>query len=160
MPRALTNAQYNFVREVIAGKTLEAAYASAYPKSRKWSRSVRDSTASKLLKTPSVWEFYSAERQKVADTLNEEARSKAIWSRQKSIEALAFVVGVAVQDAKENKRRKDADPDNAEPVMTATIANSIIKGVCELNKMLDFDFSASQSQVEPIKIIDDYREDD
>lgn len=159
MAKTLTDAQYNFVRELLAGKTREAAYATAYPKSRKWSRKVRDSTASKLLKSEAVWAFYDGERQKMADALNEDARNKGIWTRQKSIEALALVVGLAVQDAKDGKRKRDANPDNADPVMTSVIANSIIKGVCELNRMLDCDAAVREQQaVEPVRIIDDYQD--
>lgn len=157
MAKALTDAQYKFVMEVLAGKTREAAYATAYPKSRKWSRSVRDSTASKLIRSEAVWAFYDSERQKMADALAEETRIKGVWNRQKSIEALALVVGLAVQDAKDGKRKRDSNPDNARPIMTSTIASAIIKGVCELNRMLDCE-TATMAQGEPVRIIDDYQE--
>lgn len=161
MPRALTNAQYNFVRELLAGKTREAAYASAYPKSTKWTRAVRDSTASKLLRTENVWEYYTSERQKLEANLTDEARLEGIWTRKRSMEAVAFVVGMAIQDAKANKRKRDMDPDASDPIITASIANAVIKGVCELNRMLECDASTTtMPNIEPIRIIDDYREDD
>lgn len=161
MAKSLTNAQYNFVCGLLAGKTREAAYAAAYPKSQKWARSVRETTACRLLKTESVWEYYTAERDRLRAELAESARRKGVWSREKSMEVLAFVVGLAVQDAKDGKRRRDENPDDASPVITPAIANSIIKGVCELNRMLDGEsVSAPQVSSEPLQIIDDYREGD
>lgn len=133
----------------------------AYPKSKKWTRAVRDSTASKLLRTENVWEYYTSERQKLEASLTEDARSEGIWTSKRSMEAVAFVVGMAIQDAKANKRKRDIDPDAPDPIITSSIANAVIKGVCELNRMLECDAAASTiPNIEPIRIIDDYREDD
>lgn len=156
--KKLTDGQYRFVCELISGKTREAAYATAYPKSRKWTRAVRDTTACRLLRMPHVQEFYSSEKSKQEESLRTNAQSKGIWDKQKSIEALTFVVGLAIQDAKDaNKRRGEGDEGR---VMTSTTANAIIKGVAELNRLLgiEADTKNDAQTFEPVRIIDDYRD--
>lgn len=157
MAKKLNAAQYQFVCELLSGKTQESAYAAAYPKSRKWERNIRDINACKLLHTEHVWEYYQNRKKEIEDQAIEEAKKKGLWSRQKSLETLIFVVGLAVQDAKESKQRHDEDRTGKTRRIHPETAGIIMKGVQELNKMLDQeDAERSVGMSEPIVFVDDY----
>lgn len=156
--KTLTANQHRFICELLSGKTQEAAYAEAYPKSRKWAKTVREKTAYKTLHLPHVFEMYVSERERIEFSAREEAKQKTLWDKQKSIEALAFVISAAVDDVKSAKKRQK-EQESDEPVITSASSNAIIKAVAALNKILGID-NSTQSDVKPVCIIDDYRGDD
>lgn len=157
--KTLTKAQHKFVCELLSGKTQEAAYAEAYPASRGWSRMVRENTASRTLHLPHVFALYTSERERLESLSREEAKQKNVWDRQKSIEALTFVIGAAVDDVKSAKKRQKEN-DSDEPVITSASSNAIIRAVSELNKLLGIDGNSQQKEVSTVCIVDDYKGED
>ena len=59
MQTNLTSKQYKFIDELIKGKSQREAYITAYPKSAKWKENAIDSSASKLMKIPKVFQRYN-----------------------------------------------------------------------------------------------------
>jgi hypothetical protein len=153
--KSLTRNQHKFVCALLSGKTQEAAYAEAYPNSRKWTRVVRENTANRTLRLPHVLELYEAERERLDLEAREEAKRKNIWDKQRSVEALTFVIGAAVEDVKNAKKRQKED-NSDEPLVTSADSNAIIRAVSVLNKLLGFDKDTSK-EIQPVSIIDDYK---
>jgi hypothetical protein len=144
--KKLNKKQHAFVMARLAGNTLEASYAEAYPMSRKWSRADRDTRACDLIKQPHIKEFYETELAKIEAEALEEARKKAIWNREKSLKVLSFIVQTGLEDLNDAKALKKLNPD-APPATNPAIANSIIKAVSELNKMTDGDFNEDEKSL-------------
>jgi hypothetical protein len=94
---ALTAKQEKFVLNVIAGMSQRSAYRDAYPNSRMKDETV-DNKASKLLKNAKVRARY--------DELMAEAKKDAIWTREKAIEKLLFLVEAAETSIHENGVRQ------------------------------------------------------
>lgn len=94
---ALTAKQEKFVLNVVAGMSQRSAYRDAYPNSRMNDNTV-DNKASLLLKNEKVRARY--------DELMAEAKKDAIWTREKSIEKLLFLVQAAEDSILENGVRQ------------------------------------------------------
>lgn len=142
--RKLTASQHKFVCEIISGKTYEAAYASAFPRSRKWTRAVRDTTASKTLKKPHVQAFFLEEKRKAEEALREEVRKKNLWNKKKSIEVLVSLIKVAYEDLKvsqENQKKALELAQNGDlsvqvpPALSSVCSNTITRAVTILNDL-------------------------
>lgn len=133
--KKLNKKQYAFIMARLAGNTLEASYAEAYPMSRKWSRCDRDKRACDLMKQPHIKAFYEQEKEKIEAEALEEARKKAIWNREKSMRILSFIAMSGWEEIKEARERKKFDP--RAPQVNPAVANTVIKACAELNKMTE-----------------------
>lgn len=141
--KKLTQKQHRFVCELLSGQTIESAYGEAYPTSKKWARRDRDSAGGALLRQEHIKEFYASEKKKADDAAREEARRKAIWTREQSLKTLALIVKTGLEDLNDNKQRRAAG-DSEKPVLTSTIASSIIKAVEALNNMIDVEHDSEE----------------
>jgi hypothetical protein len=144
--KKLNKKQHAFVMARLAGNTLEASYAEAYPMSRKWSRADRDTRACDLMKQPHIKEFYETELAKIEAEALEEARKKAIWSREKSIKVLAFLVQTGLEDINENKAMKKVDAKGL-PALNPAIANSMIKAMVELDRLTEGEMNPDEKSL-------------
>lgn len=153
----LTDRQKKFVHEIIAGSTQEAAYAKIYPKSAAWSRSVRNSTASRMLHQEVVWAYYNDLKKEIDDKTLEDVKEQAIWTKKKSAETLKLVISMAVQDVRDAKER--VENGSKERIMNSQTANAIIKAVTALNDLLNLNKSDEKAVTEELCIIDDYGAD-
>lgn len=144
--KKLNKKQYAFVMARLEGNTLEASYAKAYPRSQKWSRADRDTRASELMKEPHIKAFYETELAKIEAEALEEARKKAIWSREKSIKVLAFLVHTGLEDINNNKAMKKIDSKGL-PALNPAIANSMIKAMVELDRLTEGEMGADEKSL-------------
>lgn len=144
--KKLNKKQYSFVMARLAGNTLEASYAEAYPMSRKWSRADRDTRACDLMKEPHVKAFYEQEKAKIEAEALEEAKKKAIWSREKSMRVLAFIIQTGVEDINEAKALKKLDP-KASQALNSSVANSVIRALAEIDRLIEGDVDPEQKSM-------------
>lgn len=144
--KKLNKKQYSFVMARLAGNTLEASYAEAYPMSRKWSRADRDTRACDLMKEPHIKAFYEQEKAKIEAEALEEAKKKAIWSREKSMRVLAFIIQTGVEDINEAKALKKLDP-KASQALNSSVANSVIRALAEIDRLIDGDVDPEQKSM-------------
>lgn len=144
--KKLNKKQYSFVMARLAGNTLEASYAEAYPMSRKWSRADRDTRACDLMKEPHIKAFYEQEKAKIEAEALEEAKKKAIWSREKSMRVLAFIIQTGVEDINEAKALKKLDP-KASQALNSSVANSVIRALAEIDRLIEGDVDPEQKSI-------------
>lgn len=153
----LTSKQEMFVRELVKGKSQYAAYLIAYPKSTGWLRNTVDCEASLLRKHPKVSKRYN---ELIKDVRKKEAK-KMLWTREKSINALSYIVEVNTQDIErvcdtiEDEleilcQKIEQEPENAakytkelirlrKSKRASTINNKgVTDAVAELNKMMGY----------------------
>lgn len=76
--RKLTPKQQAFINALAEGKTQEQAYAIAYPRSAKWKRASRETSATKLLAKDKVKQAYDA----LIEQIREEELKQIIWTRR------------------------------------------------------------------------------
>jgi hypothetical protein len=86
-------------------------------------------SANRVLNKPQVKAFYDAEMQK----LEAETHSKSLWSRERGIKDLLWVIEISKAAIKSTKD-KSKDDDNK--IQTPTAINAIIKCVELLDKMM------------------------
>lgn len=144
--KKLNKKQYAFIMARLAGNTLEASYAEAYPMSRKWSRCDRDKRACDLMKQPHIKAFYEQEKAKIEAEALEEAKKKAIWSREKSMRVLAFIIQTGVEDINEAKALKKLDP-KASQALNSSVANSVIRALAEIDRLIEGDVDPEQKSI-------------
>lgn len=124
----LTAKQEKFVLNVVSGMSQRAAYRDAYPNS-KMKDSVVDVKASELLKSGKVKVRY--------DELMQEARKGSIWTLEKSVDSLYFMM----EQAKEDILSQGVRQANS---------NAFIASVKELNTLMNI-YEQSKLQNEYLK---------
>lgn len=86
----LTSKQEKFVDGILAGKTQYQSYLDAYPKAKNWKRSTVDERASVLMNN-----------NKIVTRLEElgyRNHKKALWTRQKALETINYVMDMNRKD--------------------------------------------------------------
>lgn len=136
----LSKKEMKFVLSRLEGNTMEAAYAEGYPGSKKWTRSSREKEANEVMRRPHVKAFYDKEYERIKKEAAENARKKAIWSREKSLKALSFIVETGLEEL------KNIDC-NSQQSLKPAIANSVIRAIAELNRMDDGSFDNEQKSM-------------
>jgi len=89
----LTAKQELYVRGLISGLSQREAYRRAYPSSSEWKDTAVDSTASTLLKSAKVFQRYN--------DLMSEHNHKALWTREKAVNELLFLLEHSKQEIKD-----------------------------------------------------------
>lgn len=124
----LTAKQEKFVLNVVSGMSQRAAYRAAYPNS-KMKDSVVDVKASELLKSGKVKVRY--------DELMQEARKDSIWTLEKSVDSLYFLLHESKESIRENGVRQ-------------ANSNAFMGAVKELNALMNI-YEQSKLQNEYLK---------
>lgn len=86
----LTPRQEKFIDAILAGKTQRQAYYEAYPKSKTWKENTVDSRASVLMSNKKV--------SKRLTELGYRTHDKVIWTRQKALDTINYVMDMNRQD--------------------------------------------------------------
>ena len=86
----LTPKQEIFVLGLLEGKSQVKAYLAAYPKANNWTDGAVAVNASKLAKNANVLLRYME--------LLDESKNEALWSREKSVEALLYLLNTAKKE--------------------------------------------------------------
>lgn len=95
-------------------------------------------SANRVLKKPQVKAFYDAEMQKI----DAETHSKSLWSRERGIKELLFVIEISKAAI---KATKDKSKDDDNKIQAPTAINAIIKCVELLDKMMGGEFEYDKS---------------
>ena len=119
---ALTAKQEKFVLNVVAGMSQRSAYRDAYPNS-KMRDNVVDNKASLLLKNEKVMVRYNE--------LMAEAKKDAIWTREKAIEKLLFLV----QAAEDSIQQDGVRQANSSAFLNAVKELNAVENVYEQAKL-------------------------
>jgi hypothetical protein len=130
-----------FVAALCDGKSNAEAYRIAFNRPD-LPASQASSAAARILNKPQVKSFYEIEKKR----LDAEMHNKSLWSRERGIKELLWVINVskeALKGEKDSKKEKAKDKDsNAESkdddnkIQAATAINAIIKCVELLDKMM------------------------
>lgn len=145
MKKHLSKKEMAFVLSRLEGNTMEAAFAEGYPSSRKWERASREREANEVMKRPHVRAFYDAEREKIDRAAAEEAKKKAIWSREKSMKILSYIAISGWEEIKEARERRKID--QKAPQVNSATTNMVIKAIAELNKMTDGEYNEDEKSL-------------
>lgn len=86
----LTAKQEKYVQGLVAGLSQREAYKQAYPSSLKWKDSTVDENASRAMKNSKIIARYTE--------LMNEHKEKALWTREKAVEELLFMMDIAKQE--------------------------------------------------------------
>lgn len=132
----LSKKEMKFILSRLEGNTMEAAYAEGYPGSKKWTRASREKEANEVMRRPHVKAFYDKEYERIKKEAAENARKKAIWSREKSLKALSFIVETGLEELCDSQQS-----------LNPAIANSVIRAIAELNRMDDGSFDNEQKSM-------------
>lgn len=92
-------------------------------------------SAIRVLNKPQVKAFYDAEKKK----LDAEMHSKSLWSRERGIKELLWVIEIsktAIKATKDKSKDKLESKDDDNKIQAATAINAIIKCVELLDKMM------------------------
>lgn len=100
----LTSKQEKFIQALLDGLSQRQAYQKAYPKSQKWKDKTVDNRASKLFNSYEVFTRYNELKNKI----EEEHRKKNLWTKEKAIHALGWLMTQAQNDIK-NKGIRQAN---------------------------------------------------
>lgn len=114
---ALTARQEKYVQGLVAGLSQRKAYLEAYPNSSKWTERTVDSRASELLKKSNVLGRYNE--------LLDEHKSKALWTREESVNTLKWLINRSVKSIEEQD----------EGYVRQGTSNALISAIKELNEM-------------------------
>ncbi|WP_277630387.1 terminase small subunit [Atopococcus tabaci] len=129
MATKLTAKQELFVQGLVSGLSQREAYRRAYPNATKWKDNAIDSNASTLLKNTKVSQRYQE--------LMGEHKKKALWTREKAVEKLLFILQVA---------EDEMNDVGLEPA----VKGAYIDAIKELNK-LESVYDEQQARVEGIR---------
>ena len=86
----LTPQQEKFIDGILAGKSQYESYLTAYPKAKQWQRNTVDSRASVLMSNKKIT--------KRLEELGYRNHDKVIWTRQKALDTINYVMDMNKQD--------------------------------------------------------------
>ena len=127
----LTPKQEKYVQGLVAGLSQRQAYIQAYPKASDWKENSVDRQASTLLKNPKVLARYN--------TLMEEHKNKALWTREEAINELKWLYKQAIKSIEEQD----------EGYVRQGTSSALLGAIQELNKLEDL-YPSDKHQVEHI----------
>ena len=153
----LTKQQEIFIQELVKGCTQRQAYLKAYPSKKHWKESSLDCEASKLFSNPKIKPRYN----EVLTKMRENEQKNTMWTREKSIETLMYVIDInkkdlnRIEDAAEEElellqKQIKENPDQAALLVQLMLKQrksrrasqvnnkGITDAVAELNKMQGF----------------------
>ena len=110
----LTAKQEKYVQGLISGLSQREAYRQAYPNAMEWKDSTVDENASRAMKNSKILARYQE--------LMAEHKDKALWTREKAVNELLFILEYSREDMKENG-------------LEASNKGAFIDAVKELNKL-------------------------
>lgn len=105
---ALTPKQEKYVQGLVAGLSQRKAYREAYPNSTKWKDATVDNKASAMLREDEILARYN-------EIINEH-KANTLWTREKSVEKLMWLV---------EKSEKDIDEDGFRQANSTAFLNAI-----------------------------------
>lgn len=114
---ALTAKQEKYVQRLVAGLSQRKAYREAYPSSIKWKDATVDNKASALLREGEILARYNE--------LIESHASKALWTREESVNTLKWLINRSVKSIEEQD----------EGYVRQGTSNALISAIKELNEM-------------------------
>lgn len=126
-----------FVAALCDGKSNAEAYRIGFSRPDLPS-SQASSAAARILNKPQVKSFYEIEKKR----LDAEMHNKSLWSRERGIKELLWVINVSKEALKGEKDKpklkdsKEESKDDDNKIQAATAINAIIKCVELLDKMM------------------------
>lgn len=126
-----------FVAALCDGKSNAEAYRIGFSRPN-LPASQASSAAARILNKPQVKSFYEIEKKR----LDAEMHNKSLWSRERGIKELLWVINVskeALKGEKDETKLKDSkseSKDDDNKIQAATAINAIIKCVELLDKMM------------------------